>query len=132
MVIEILLNDEIQTLFYSNEITFLKGLKYMCIHHWKKINNELLNFSFGQNVNKTLNIKVGICAMFTMKHRLNKMHPNIFPYQVGWFGGYGFDFHPRGASIKPHKWYGYGQQWYIDQLFPMPRLLNLRYLHRFA
>ncbi len=25
MVIEILLNDEIQTLFYSNEITFLKG-----------------------------------------------------------------------------------------------------------
>jgi hypothetical protein len=35
MVIEILLNDKIQTLFYSNEITFLKGEKYVYTS-WKK------------------------------------------------------------------------------------------------
>jgi len=39
MVIEILLNNEIQKFFYSNEITFSKGEKYKCIHHWKKNNN---------------------------------------------------------------------------------------------
>ncbi len=39
MVIEILLNNEIQTFFYSNEVTFSKGEKYKCIHHWKKINS---------------------------------------------------------------------------------------------
>jgi len=59
MVIEILLNNEIQ----------------MNLHHWKKINNDFLFFSFGQDMNKILNIKGSICAMFTTKHRLNIMHP---------------------------------------------------------
>jgi hypothetical protein len=31
--LEILLNNEIQTFFYSNEVTFSKGEKYKCIHH---------------------------------------------------------------------------------------------------
>jgi len=76
MVIEILLNNKIQTFFTQ-----------MNLHHWKKINSDLLIFSFGQNMNKILNIKSGICAMFTMKHSLNKMHPTKCTYQMGWFVG---------------------------------------------
>jgi hypothetical protein len=65
--------------------------------------NKLLVFSFGENINKILNIKVGICAIFTMKHGLNKTHPTMFTYQVGWFVGYGFDYHPWCPRTKPHK-----------------------------
>jgi hypothetical protein len=97
MVIEILLNGEIQTLFYSNDITFLQGEKYVCIHHGRNINNELLIFSFGQNIDKTLNISWHLCNVYN-GHRLNKLHPNLFPYQLGWFGGFGFCFHPWGPK----------------------------------
>ncbi len=41
----------------------------------------------GRNINKVLNIKVGICVTFTVKHGLNKMHPTMFTYEVGWFVG---------------------------------------------
>jgi hypothetical protein len=40
----------------------------------KKIWNEILIFSFGQNIDNILNKKVDICATFRTKHGLNKMH----------------------------------------------------------
>jgi hypothetical protein len=37
-------------------------------------------------MNKILQIKCGICAMFTMKHRLNKMHPPHESVHIKWSG----------------------------------------------
>jgi hypothetical protein len=68
--------------FYSYNFTFLNGEKYKCVCQWENINNELLIISFGENINKILNITIGICATFTMKHGLNKMHP--FCLHVKW------------------------------------------------
>jgi len=59
-------------------------------------------FSFGQNINEILNIKVGICATFTTKHGLNNMHPTVDTHQLGWFVGQGLDFHTCGSRIKPY------------------------------
>jgi hypothetical protein len=50
---------------------FWKGNKCKFVHHWNNIKNELLIFSFGQNINKILNLKVDICATFWMKNGLN-------------------------------------------------------------
>jgi len=44
-------------------------------------------FSFEEKINKILNINVGICATFTLKHGLNKMHPTMFTHHAGWFIG---------------------------------------------
>jgi hypothetical protein len=48
--------------------------KHKCVHDWKKIWNEILIFSFGQNIDNILNKKVDICATFRTKYGLNKMH----------------------------------------------------------
>jgi hypothetical protein len=43
----------------------------------EKDQNELSIMSFGQNIDKILNKKVDICAMFNTKHGLNKIKPSI-------------------------------------------------------
>jgi len=44
----------------------------------KKIKTQTFNFvMFGQTINKLLNKKIDICAMFRTKHGLNKMHPSM-------------------------------------------------------
>jgi hypothetical protein len=45
------------------------------------------------------------------------MHSIIFAHQMGWFDGKGFDIHPWGLRIKPHKLHSCGQQWYVDHLY---------------
>jgi hypothetical protein len=44
----------------------------------KKIKTQTFHFvMFGQNINKLLNKKIDICALFRTKHGLNKMHPSM-------------------------------------------------------
>jgi len=59
----------------------------------KKLTMKFFFFSFGKNINKILNNKIGICAMFITKHLLNKMHPIMFTKQVGSFVGKRVHFH---------------------------------------
>jgi hypothetical protein len=100
----------------------------MCVCQWKNINNELLIVSFGQNINKILNITIGICATFTTKRGLNKMHPLCL--HVKWGGLLVKDlisiFGVQGSNLT--SWHDCGQQWYVDQIFLMLRLPRLRYL----
>jgi hypothetical protein len=53
-----------------------------------------LNFSIWKNINKIWNIEIDVCAMFKVKHGLNKMHFTIFAHEVGWFYDKGVDNHP--------------------------------------
>ncbi len=64
----------------------------------KSFINHVLEFFF-----ICTNIKVDVCAMFTIKYGINKMHSIMFPLRVGWFDDNGVDIHPWGLRIKPHK-----------------------------
>jgi len=46
------------------------------------------------------------------------MDLTIFLHQVRCFGGRGVDIYPWDLSIEPHKWHSYGQQWYVDRIYP--------------
>jgi hypothetical protein len=44
MVIEMLLNNDIQLFFYSNDFKLSKGNKLNYVHYWKKIKSKLKLF----------------------------------------------------------------------------------------
>jgi hypothetical protein len=44
MVIEMLLNDDIQLFFYSNDFKLSKGNKYNYVHYWDFLKNKLESF----------------------------------------------------------------------------------------
>jgi len=48
-------------------------------------------------------MKYDVCAMFKIKYGLDRMHPNVFSHQVGWFDGKEVDINPWGLRIKLHK-----------------------------
>ncbi len=76
MIVEILLNKKVQVC-KKIDSKFFKGKINKCVHDWKNIKNELSILSFEQNIDKILNKKVDICAMFKTKHELNKIHPSM-------------------------------------------------------
>jgi hypothetical protein len=72
MVIEMLLNDDIQVFFCSNDFKLSKGNKCDYVHYWifyKKIKIIL----FEQNLNNTWIFKVYVFVMFKMKYLINRM-----------------------------------------------------------
>jgi hypothetical protein len=72
----------------------------------EKIEIELLIFSFGQNINKILNIKTNICATSQMKNEWNNMQPIIHYVftKVGWFVAKKVDLYLCDTNIKPYNW----------------------------
>jgi hypothetical protein len=73
MVIEILLNNDIQLFFCSNDFKLLKINKCNYVHYFLKIKKETQIISFEQHFNKIWIFKVHVFVMFKMKYLINKM-----------------------------------------------------------
>jgi hypothetical protein len=71
MVIEMLLNNDIQLFFCSNEFKLSKGNKCNYVHYW--IKKKIRIISFEQNFNKIWIFKVYVFVMLKMKYLINKM-----------------------------------------------------------
>ncbi len=123
MVIKMLLNNDIQLFFYSNDFKLSKGNKCNYVHYWNfKKKTQII--SFEQTLNKIWIFKVYVFVMFKMKYLINRMYCNILSQQVGWFDGKGVYPQSKSQGIKPHGWCCVGQQWYVDRIFSsrIPRL----------
>jgi hypothetical protein len=104
MVIEMLLNNDIQFFFCSNDFKLSKENKCNFVHYWiKKKVNQII--SFEQNINKIWIFKVYVCVMFKMKYSINRMQCNILSQQVKWVDGKGACLNSKGQKIKPHEWW---------------------------
>ncbi len=90
---------------YIYKLMYILGRKILLIMYVieSTLRINLIFFFIWTNINKIWNIKVNVCAMFTIKYGLNKMHSTMFSLNVGWFDGNGVDTHPWGLRIKSHK-----------------------------
>jgi len=69
MIIEMLLNNNTQIYFWSNDFTFSKN-KNVIVYIIEKVLKYILIISIGQNVNKIWNFKVNVCVMVKMKYKI--------------------------------------------------------------
>jgi hypothetical protein len=73
MVIEMLLNDDIQLFFCSNDFKLSKGNKCNYLHYWILKKKFIYIISFEQNLNKIWIVKVYVFVMFKMKYLITRM-----------------------------------------------------------
>jgi len=98
-----LLNNDIQFVFYSNDFIVSKGNKWNYVHYWN-FKKKNLNHSLWQNFNKISILKVYVIIMFKMKYLINRMQCNTLSQKMGYFDNKGVCFHFEGQGIKPYKW----------------------------
>jgi hypothetical protein len=72
MYIEMLLNNDIQLFFCSNDFKLSKGNKCNYVHYWFFL-KKIRIISFEQNFNKIWIFKVYVFVMFKTKYLINKM-----------------------------------------------------------
>jgi len=72
MVVEMLLNNDIQLFFCSNDFKISKGNKFNYVHYWI-FKKKTRIISFEQNLNKIRIFKVYVYVMFKMKYLINRM-----------------------------------------------------------
>jgi hypothetical protein len=72
MVIEMLLNNDIQFFFCSNDFKLSKGNKCNYVHHWNLKKSKLI-ILFEQNLNKIWIFKVYLFIMFKVMYLINRM-----------------------------------------------------------
>jgi len=72
MVIEMLLNNDIQFFYYSNDFKLSKGNKCNYVHFWIFFKKTWV-ISFEQSFNKIWIFKAYVFVMFKMKYLINRM-----------------------------------------------------------
>jgi len=83
------------------------------IYDWNNIclminpnQNEFSNFSFGQNISKTLNFEVDIFICYKMEYVSNRIHLTLYQRKTSCVGLRFPIWRPR---FKPHNWHIHGQ-----------------------
>jgi len=103
MVIEMLLNNDLQLFFCSNNFKLSKGNKCNYVYYWIEKKSKLESFYLNK-ISIKYEFSKYVFVMFKMKNLINRMWCNILSQQVGWLDGIGVCFHSKNQRIKLHEW----------------------------